>query len=78
MKIHGKRILRNGAVAGYVLQKNGSYKWRIVEGPKKNYQKAFKNFKSYKKTKLTFRKKDKSFQKILKKNMKSLNRLLLN
>ena len=35
MKIKGKRILKNGAIAGYVKQKDGSYKWRIISGPKK-------------------------------------------
>lgn len=30
MKIRGKRVLRNGAIAGYVLQKNGLWRWRIV------------------------------------------------
>ena len=35
MKVKGKRTLKNGAVAGYVLQSDGSYKWRIISGPKK-------------------------------------------
>lgn len=35
MKIKGKRILKNGAVAGYVKQKDGSWKWRIISGPGK-------------------------------------------
>ncbi len=35
-----KRVLKNGAIAGYVLQKDGSWKWRIVKGPKKNYKKG--------------------------------------
>ena len=35
MKVKGKRTLKNGAVAGYVLQSDGSYKWRIIKGPKK-------------------------------------------
>ena len=34
-KVKGKRTLKNGATAGYVLQKDGSYKWRIITGPKK-------------------------------------------
>ena len=33
--IKGKRTLKNGAVAGFVKQKDGSYKWRIISGPKK-------------------------------------------
>lgn len=29
-KVKGKRTLKNGAVAGYVLQKDGKYLWRII------------------------------------------------
>ena len=39
-KIKNKRVLKNGAIAGYVLQKDGSWKWRIVKGPKKNYKRG--------------------------------------
>ena len=39
-QIKNKRTLKNGAEAGYVLQKNGTYKWRIISGPKKNSQKG--------------------------------------
>jgi len=35
MKIKGKRILKNGVVAGYVLQKNGTWRWRFIKGPSK-------------------------------------------
>ena len=34
-KVKGKRVLKNGAIAGYVLQKNGKYVWRIIKGPKR-------------------------------------------
>ena len=30
-KVKGKRILKNGTVAGYVRQKDGSYKWRFLK-----------------------------------------------
>lgn len=36
MNIKDKRILKNGAVAGYVKQIDGSWKWRILNGPSKN------------------------------------------
>ena len=36
MKIKGKRVLKNGALAGYVKQRDGSWKWRIIKGPTKN------------------------------------------
>ena len=35
MRIKGKTVLKNGAVAGYVKQSDGSWKWRIISGPKK-------------------------------------------
>ena len=35
MRIKGKRILKNGVLAGYVQQKDGSWKWRFISGPKK-------------------------------------------
>ena len=35
MNIKGKRVLKNGAIGGYVLQKNGKYVWRIIKGPSK-------------------------------------------
>lgn len=36
MKVKGKRILKNGAVAGYVYyNKDKKWKWRIINGPKK-------------------------------------------
>ena len=35
MKIKGKRKLKNGVTAGYVLQKDGSWKWRFITGPSK-------------------------------------------
>lgn len=35
MRIKGKRVLKNGAIAGYVKQSDGSWKWRIISGPKK-------------------------------------------
>jgi hypothetical protein len=35
MCVKGKRILKNGAVAGYVLQKDGTWKWRFIKGPSK-------------------------------------------
>ena len=35
MKIKGKRTLKNGVLAGYVLQKDGSWKWRFITGPSK-------------------------------------------
>jgi len=30
-KVKGKRVLKNGTVAGYVRQKDGSYKWRFLK-----------------------------------------------
>ena len=35
MRVKGKRILKNGVVAGYVLQKDGTWKWRFIKGPSK-------------------------------------------
>ena len=36
MRVKGKRILKNGAVAGYVYySKEKKWKWRIIKGPKK-------------------------------------------
>jgi hypothetical protein len=35
MQIKGKRILKNGVMAGYVKQLDGSWKWRFISGPKK-------------------------------------------
>jgi len=35
MKIRGKRILKNGTTAGYIKQKDGSWKWRFITGPRK-------------------------------------------
>lgn len=35
MRVKGKRVLKNGALAGYVKQKDGSWKWRIIKGPNK-------------------------------------------
>ena len=35
-KIKGKKILKNGAVAGYVYySKERKWKWRIISGPKR-------------------------------------------
>ena len=34
MDIKGKRVLSNGAVAGYVKQNDGTWKWRFISGPK--------------------------------------------
>ena len=31
MNIKGKRILKNGKIGGYVKQKDGSWKWKILE-----------------------------------------------
>ena len=36
MQVKGKRVLKNGALAGYVKQKDGTWKWRIIKGPTKN------------------------------------------
>tara|TARA_Y100000591_G_C21737771_1_gene647603 strand:+ start:112 stop:831 length:720 start_codon:yes stop_codon:yes gene_type:complete len=33
--VRGKRILKNGVLAGYVKQKDGSWKWRFISGPRK-------------------------------------------
>ena len=30
MHVKDKRVLKNGAIGGYVKQPDGSYKWRIV------------------------------------------------
>lgn len=36
MRVKGERILKNGAVAGYVYYSNEKkWKWRIIKGPKK-------------------------------------------
>ena len=36
MRIKGKKVLKNGAVAGYVYyNKQKKWKWRIISGPKK-------------------------------------------
>lgn len=35
MKIKGKRVLKNGTTAGYIKQKDGSWKWRFITGPRK-------------------------------------------
>ena len=35
MKVKGKRILKNGTLAGYVKQTDGSWKWRFIGGAKK-------------------------------------------
>ena len=35
-KVKGKRILKNGVTAGYVRQKDGSYRFRFLKGSKKN------------------------------------------
>ena len=35
MKIKGKKTLKNGVLAGYILQKDGSWKWRFITGPSK-------------------------------------------
>ena len=40
MKTKGVRTLKNGATAGYVKQKDGSWKWRFITGPKKLKQKG--------------------------------------
>ena len=42
MKVKGKRILKNGVIAGYVYYKNDKkWKWRFLKGPKKrNKQKG--------------------------------------
>jgi len=37
-QVKGVRTLKNGARAGYVLQKDGSYKWRFIS--KKTTQKG--------------------------------------
>ena len=35
MKVKGKRVLKNGVLAGYVRQKDGTWKWRFLKGPSK-------------------------------------------
>jgi hypothetical protein len=46
-KIKGKRILKNGAIAGYVYcPKDKKWKWRIIKGPLKGGRKK-KKFKEY-------------------------------
>jgi hypothetical protein len=44
MTIRGKRVLKNGVLAGYVKQKDGSWRWRFLKRgggkeskPKTNY-----------------------------------------
>ena len=49
MTIKGKRILKNGTIAGYVKQKDGSWKWRFISkqngaGKNKKNTKSFKSF----------------------------------
>ena len=34
-KIKGKRLLKNGKIGAYVLQKNNKYKWKIIKGKTK-------------------------------------------
>ena len=36
MNVKGKRLLKNGKIGGYVKQKNGSWKWKILEENKCN------------------------------------------
>jgi hypothetical protein len=36
-KIKNKKILKNGAIGGYVRQDNGSWKWRIIGNIKKRW-----------------------------------------
>lgn len=33
MKVKGKRVLKNGVLAGYVRQNDGTWKWRFLKGP---------------------------------------------
>jgi hypothetical protein len=48
MKIKGKRTLKNGVLAGYVLQKDGSWKWSFLKGGKKNIEEGrLKKLKQY-------------------------------
>ena len=35
MKTKNVRTLKNGVTAGYVLQKDGTWKWRFLTGPTK-------------------------------------------
>jgi len=35
LQFKNKRVLKNGAIGAYVLQKDKSYKWRIIKGPSK-------------------------------------------
>ena len=39
MRVRNKRVLKNGTVAGYVQQKDGSWKWRFIGGSKKTTKK---------------------------------------
>ena len=35
MQVKNKRVLKNGAIGGYVRQSDGSYRWRIIGHVKK-------------------------------------------
>ena len=41
MQIRNKRVLKNGAVGGYVKQRDGTWRWRII-GHVKNVKGGFK------------------------------------
>ena len=45
MKTKNVRTLKNGATAGYVLQKGGTWKWRFLTGPTKKRTKNNKTKK---------------------------------
>ena len=68
MKIKGKRILKNGVLAGYILQKDGSWKWRFITGPSKI--RGGQNIKDGRLNRLTSRRKN-----INKNNPKIINKL---
>lgn len=36
MRVRNKRVLKNGVLAGYVLQKDGTWKFRFLKGKRKN------------------------------------------
>ena len=49
MKVKNKRVLKNGAVAGYVYYKSEKkWKWRIIKGPLKGGKRKKKSLKELK------------------------------
>lgn len=73
MKIYGKKILKNGAIAGYVEYPDGKLKWRIVGNIKGGARSSKKSKKSKKRVNKGIRRKNNIIRSVVSNMINKLN-----